>query len=249
MTRKAGDYKLLELEEVDSTNNFLRQYATSAEESIVVALADYQTAGRGSAANTWESEPGKNLLFSLLVQPTMIPVDRMFILSEILALAVCESLDGYATGFHIKWPNDIYYGDKKVVGMLIENHLQGTTIARSVMGVGLNVNQQVFLSDAPNPSSLALILGHSVERKEVLKQVMERFSLYYARLSFPSEYIAIHQTYLKRLYRMEERHEYCDADGRFWATMVDVQPTGHLILRDDTGQLRSYAFKEVQYII
>lgn len=239
----------LQLEAVDSTNNFLKQYTASCPDLITLVTAEYQTAGRGSASNTWESEAGKNLLFSLLVHPMEVRAEHMFVLSEVLALAVCGALNEYESGFQIKWPNDIYYADKKVAGMLIENHLRGATISRSVMGVGLNVNQQTFLSDAPNPCSLVQILGHEVDREDVLQKVMQHFVQLYGRLGVESEYKVIHESYLKMLYRLGERHEFRDEHGTFWATMVDVHPSGHLILKEDDCRIRKYAFKEVQYII
>ena len=158
----------------------------------------------------------------------------------------------------IKWPNDIYYGDSKVAGILIENDLQGARVLRSTIGVGININQRRFLSDAPNPRSLADILGHDVERHLVLEQFMEHFTKYLemidgsdrsdsSDMSDKSDYLdQLHAEYKKHLYRFGEEHTYSDKDGTFRATLIDVEPSGHLILRDTSGTLRRYAFKEVR---
>ena len=108
------------MQEADSTNTFLKGMKNCDDDTIVVAVADYQTAGRGQGTHTWESEPGKNLLFSMLMTPTWVPVRQQFLLSEAGALAVKEALDTYTDGITLKWPNDVYWNDKKISGTLIE---------------------------------------------------------------------------------------------------------------------------------
>ena len=234
---------------------------------MMLVTAEFQTAGRGADTNRWESARGENLLFSLRVMPSNLPVRRMFALSEAAALAVMESLTpalskgegtfsrqftpplegkGEAT---IKWPNDIYYGDSKVAGILIENDLQGAKVLRSTIGIGINVNQRRFLSDAPNPRSLADIVGHDVERHLVLEHFMESFTHYLYNIEGGDEKAldALHETYKSHLYRLGEEHAYSDKDGTFRATLIDVEPSGHLVLRDTEVTLRRYAFKEVKF--
>ena len=118
-----------------------------------------QTAGRGQAGNSWESEAGKNLLFGLLFHPREVEANRQFILSQAVALSICETLSDYAEDIRIKWPNDIYWKDRKICGMLIENTLVGRCIENCIIGAGININQQTFCSDAPNPVSLRQITG------------------------------------------------------------------------------------------
>lgn len=241
------DIKRIDLGSVESTNDFLHHYVDEAPRRITLATAQYQTAGRG-ATGGWESEEGKNLLFSLLTHPTSVLPAQMFVLSEAIALSVCDALNSFHEGFKIKWPNDIYYDDSKVVGMLIENDLRGRQISNCVMGVGVNVNQTRFVGDAPNPSSLALITGHEVDREQVLEEILTRFSDYLQRIE-QGERQQIHEAFVHRLYRKGEEHGYNDNNGAFRAVLQDVEPTGHLVLQDTNGRVRRYAFKEVKFVI
>lgn len=251
--------RMLELDEIDSTNNFLRHLDTPDDYQMTLVTAEYQTAGRGADTNRWESAKGENLLLSLRVKPANLPVSRMFALSETTALAISDVLGAFlpltspkgGRGVCIKWPNDIYYGDSKVAGILIENDLQGSRVQRSTIGIGINVNQRRFLSDAPNPRSLADIVGHDVERRFVLEQFMERFTHLFGQIEDgrPEALDALHENYKNHLYRFGEEHTYSDKDGTFRATLTDVEPSGHLILRDTNGSLRRYAFKEVRFLI
>lgn len=244
-------FRMIELDEVDSTNNFLRHLNTSDDQHMTLVTAEFQSAGRGADTNKWESERGKNLLFSLRITPSNLPVRRMFAVSEVAALAVRDALNTFVSGFRIKWPNDIYFEDSKVAGMLIENDLLGAQIRSSVIGIGININQRRFLSDAPNPRSLADITGHEVERRVVLEQFMERFSLYMKQVEHGKEDAldALHERYKEGLYRKGEEHKYCDEMGTFCAKLIDVEQSGHLILLDKEGKRRRYEFKEVKYII
>ena len=253
-------FRMIELDEVDSTNNFLhssgcsgasrnlRHLETPGDHRITLVTAEYQSAGRGADTNRWESAKGENLLFSLRVMFSDLPVRRMFAISEAVAMAVRESL---GEAFTVKWPNDIYYGDSKVAGILIENDLQGSKVRNSVIGVGINVNQRCFLSDAPNPRSLADIVGHDVERRFVLELFMESITRYIRQLDSGKEeqLDALHEKYKEHLYRRGEEHTYSDKGGTFRATIIDVEPTGHLVLQDPNGNTRRYEFKEVKYEI
>lgn len=251
--------RMLELDEIDSTNNFLRHLSTPDDYQMTLVTAEYQTAGRGADTNRWESAKGENLLLSLRVKPANLPVSRMFALSETTALAISDVLGAFlpltspkgGRGVCIKWPNDIYYGDSKVAGILIENDLQGNRVQRSTIGIGINVNQRRFLSDAPNPRSLADIVGRDIERHLVLEQFMERFTHLFGQIEDgrPEALDALHENYKSHLYRFGEEHTYSDKDGTFRATLTDVEPSGHLILRDHSGTLRRYAFKEVRFLI
>ena len=241
----------IKLDEVDSTNNFLRHLDTPDDRRTLLVTAEYQCAGRGADTNRWESAKGENLLLSLRVMPSALPPSRMFALSEATALAVKDALDAFSPGFTVKWPNDIYFEDSKVAGILIENDLQGSKVRSSVIGIGINVNQRRFVSDAPNPRSLADIVGHDVERRLVLEKFMECFPRYMQMLDEgTSEALAdLHESYKKHLYRFSEEHKYVDEMGIFCATLVDVEQSGHLILMDKEGNKRRYEFKEVKYII
>jgi BirA family biotin operon repressor/biotin-[acetyl-CoA-carboxylase] ligase len=249
-------FHMIELDEVDSTNKFLRHLDTQGDNHMTLVTAEFQTAGRGTDQNHWESAKGENLLLSLRVMPSNLPIRRMFAISEVAALGIRDALGAFLPPascslplFSIKWPNDIYYGDSKVAGVLIENDLQGDRVLRSTIGIGININQHRFLSDAPNPRSLADIVGHNVERRFVLEQFMNCFTHYMQQIDDgkPDALDALHDSYIKHLYRCGEEHSYSDKDGAFRATLTNVEPTGHLILRDSCGLLRRYAFKEVKF--
>ena len=252
-------FRMLELDEVDSTNSFLRHLDTPGDRRMTLVTAEYQSAGRGAGTNRWESARGENLLFSLRVMPANLPVSRMFTISEVTALVLVDAMNAFLPtspsegegGFSIKWPNDVYYEDSKVAGILIENDLQGTLVRSSVIGIGINVNQRRFLSDAPNPRSLADIVGHDIERRLVLEQFMEHFMLYMRKIEGgnPEALDALHEDYKSRLYRHGKECKYVDEMGVFCATLVDVEPSGHLVLQDVDGRRRRYEFKEVKYII
>ena len=237
------------LDTVNSTMQYLARPELSAcEDSFIVATADYQTAGRGQKGTSWESEAGKNLLLGLLLRPTFLHPQEQFYLSEICALALVETLDNYTDGCTIKWPNDIYYGDRKVSGMLLEHTLQGATLAKTIVGIGLNVNQQTFFSDAPNPVSLFQILERETDRETLLNDFLQRFQTYYQRLE-QQDFSAIHTAYCQRLYRRGEWAKFRDEIGTFEGRIVDVEATGRLVIETREGALRKFAFKEVAYVI
>lgn len=237
---------IIHLSSVDSTNNYLMAYKPREGETMTVVYADEQTAGRGQGSNHWESEPGKNLTFSVLVHPTMVPVMRQFLLSEAGALALWDVLGQYlgADDVKMKWPNDIYWKDKKISGTLIETRLGGGHVKDCVYGTGIDVNQEKFVSDAPNPVSMKQILDHDVDLKELLNKIIDSFKKYYAAIE-NGEYAAISELYHSGLYRAHGFHRYKDKDGEFEAAIVEVEDSGNLILRDREGCIRSYAFKEV----
>ena len=237
---------IIHLSSVDSTHSYLMAYKPREGETMTVVYADEQTAGRGQGSNHWESEPGKNLTFSVLVHPTMVPVMRQFLLSEAGALALWDVLGQYlgADDVKMKWPNDIYWKDKKISGTLIETRLGGGHVKDCVYGTGVDVNQEKFVSDAPNPVSMKQILGHDVDLKELLNKIIDSFKKYYAAIE-NGEYAAISELYHSGIYRAHGFHRYKDKDGEFEAAIVEVEDSGNLILRDREGCIRSYAFKEV----
>ena len=164
------------------------------------------------------------------------------------ALAVAETLEEIVGGIRVKWPNDIYWLDTKICGMLLEHTLVGPQIDTTITGVGLNVNQVVFESDAPNPMSLRQITGSIFDREQLMRHIAWRFHRLYRRLLNGGEG-TIHRAYLRRLYRRDgRRHRFRDANGDFEAEIKTVLPDGRLMLRDEKQKLRTYAFKEVQYL-
>ena len=245
------NWKIIHIDETDSTNHWLTSQGdsplvsglTEGHSPRVCVVADYQTAGRGCGTNTWESERGKNLLFSMLIHPEDIPANEQFRITEIASVAMCRTLRQYGfDGTSIKWPNDIYVGEKKICGMLIENLLQGKRIKSSIIGIGLNVNQQKFVSDAPNPVSMYQLLGKETDREELLNSFLAAFDdTYHSKTTC--------FTYKEMLFRRGKDSLYKDKTSCFTATLTDVLPDGRLLLTDKDGRERLYAFKEVSFII
>jgi len=249
MNKKNSAPEIIHLEEVVSTNLSLRERLDGRSLPEGSALwADIQTAGRGQVGNSWESEAGKNLTFSTVLYPDVIPANKQFLISQITALSVKETLDQYTGEITIKWPNDIYWQDKKICGMLIENDLAGSIIYCSIQGIGINLNQEIFLSNAPNPVSLTQITGLTYGREEILHQFLSRFYHYYLLLLQEKEG-DIRSLYHSALYRNDGFYLYEDNESRFEATIEEIEPSGHLILRLRDNSLRRYAFKEVRFIM
>lgn len=237
------------IEETESTNDYLRNSKQAVDGGVMtIVSADYQSAGRGQRTNRWESERGKNLLFSVLVHPHELPVRRQFFLSMVGALAIKDAVDSYVGGVTLKWPNDIYCGDRKLSGTLIETHVANGQLKDCIFGVGINVNQRVFTSDAPNPVSLSQLTGREVDREELLRRVIASFERFYEMLA-SGDYGTVSSRYRQCLYRREGFYPFRDVRGEFEAAIVDVEDDGHLVLRDKKGVTRRYAFKEVAYII
>ncbi len=234
--------------------------AATAEHGTVV-YTDRQTAGRGQRGNSWESEPFKNVTMSILLRPENVAPNQQFWLSEISALAVERVLSKYIGNVSIKWPNDVYYKDFKICGMLIEHSLSGGKINYTIPGIGINVNQRVFLSDAPNPISLANVLGHEVPTSEILDGLVDEILTMCDQL--PEKAEEIHREFLSKLYRRDGFHEYqstirsTSADGlsvleegeHFQARIVNVHPDGMLDLITTEGHIHTFAFKEVAFIL
>lgn len=239
--------RYVKLDEVESTNSYLLSVAQELSGGTVV-YTPCQTAGRGQKGNRWLAEPGMNATFSYLFKPTGIIAREQFCISEAASLAVAQVLtDLSGERITVKWPNDIYHGDRKICGILIENSLDGRMVAHSVIGIGINVNQRAFDPYAPNPTSLAQLTGieHDVER--VMHLVCERLERHLATLAEKGTH-ALHADYLSALYRHDgQPHTFATPDGTtFAATIVDVALDGMLALRhEEDGTLRHYAFKQV----
>lgn len=241
-----------DLEETPSTNSYLAELCRSGKvKEFHTITTDKQTAGRGQRGNSWESEAGKNLTFSTVLYPTALEAKNQFYLSMAIATAVICTLNEYTHEFSIKWPNDIYWKDKKIGGILIENELEGGYISQSIVGIGINVNQKVFHSSAPNPISLTQITGTVINRKKLLEKMLNDFIKAYIFMEnkFDEASEVITKIYQKFLYRREGLHPYRDAQGKFMAEIHKVEPSGHLVLKDEGGNLRRYAFKEVEFIL
>ena len=238
---------------IGSTNTYLRELnGGDPAYDYEVAVAAFQTAGRGQKGNSWESEAGKNLLFSILAHPGNIKVQEQFYISQAIALAVSDSVmeaigPEHAADVSVKWSNDVYWRDFKMAGILIENTIQGSIICDTVVGVGLDVNQEVFVSDAPNPISLKNIAGKEFDIEVLLSDIIARFIGYMEKN--PDDRSRVDQLYRQRLYRREGYHKFRDENGIFKACIEGIRPDGCLMLLTDGGEHRVYEFKQVQFIL
>lgn len=238
---------LIILEEAASTNTELRGMVDAEHGTIVAARR--QTAGRGQRGNTWESAAGENLTFSLLVRPKTIPPSKQMAISRAVSLAIVRWLDRYLKEeVAIKWPNDIYVGDKKICGILIEHVLTSGRIDRTIIGVGININQTEFLSDAPNPVSLSQLTGKSYPIDSMLEEVGAEI-LKHVEAEDKAGGELTESDYMLRLWRREGFYRYRDAGGEFMARIARVAGDGMLTLEREDGKQLTYAFKEVAAIL
>ncbi|MDO4320818.1 MAG: biotin--[acetyl-CoA-carboxylase] ligase [Bacteroidales bacterium] len=238
------------LDTATSTNSELASRADRLPHGAVVACRE-QTAGRGQRGNSWEAEPGRNLTFSLLLRPSVIGAAESFRMSMLVSIAVAEALERAMPGRRVtvKWPNDIYVDDLKICGILIENSFSGRRIDHAIIGIGINVNQSVFRSDAPNPVSMTLLTGLTYDLDTLLADVtmhiVETFDSYEAA---PDDE-TLSRRYHDRLWRRHGLHRWHGAltGEDITAALRDVALSGHLTL--DTDPPRTYAFKEISAIL
>lgn len=233
---------------VDSTNLYL--YRALKENSLDeghVAIAEEQTAGRGQIGNTWESARNENITLSILLYPDFLDIENQFMLSKIVSLSIIDSIKDIVSGVKVKWPNDIYVGDNKIAGILIENTLRGASIAQTIVGIGLNVNQLAFSKAVPNPTSLKIETQRHFELNQILEKLFQKLDYWYQTLRL-NEMQVINNEYIKNLYRFNEFHSYQDENGIFLAKIIGISTEGKIKLIDNEDTLREYAFKEVQFL-
>lgn len=237
---------MIKVEELSSTNDYASELVRREfVADFTVVMTDFQEKGRGQRGNTWVSAAGQNLLFSVVLHPRQVPIKEQFILSQTVSIALSEVVSLYCDSVCIKWPNDIYVGDRKIAGILIENSINKKEIETTIIGIGLNVNQLLF-DGAPNPTSLRAELGKEQNRDEILQQFLSRFRQLYASMLRDPE--TIRRIYKERLYQRGKRSQYKDATGIFSGLIIDVAIDGQLLIADANGDIRRYYFKEVEYL-
>ena len=214
-----------------------------------IIWAERQSAGRGQRGHTWHSTEGENITLSLVLEPTFVPIVEQFLLSEIAALSLVDTMREYGVECRIKWTNDIYVADNKLVGILIEHSLMGDTLSRTIIGIGLNVNQREFPAELPNPTSMALECGTTFDRREVVEALMRNVERWYAVLEHGDKALIEH-SYRELMYHRDEEHTYAYPSGEhFRATLRGVRASGELRLEHEDGIIREYAFKEVEFVL
>ena len=237
---------ILWLDTIDSTNSEALRRLPELPSGTVLAARE-QTSGRGQRGNTWFSQPGKNLTFSIVLKNLPLTASHAIRLNFLFSVAVADFLQARGVEAAIKWPNDIYVGGRKICGMLIENTLgPGGKLAASVVGIGLNINQKEFPQLA-NATSLALCTGKEVGLEESLEAFLAIFDTLWPRLLDSS----LMDSYTSRLFRRGVPARYHDllTDREYTGVIEGVAPDGRLCIQDPAGERHFYQFKEVSYIL
>ncbi|WP_395627651.1 biotin--[acetyl-CoA-carboxylase] ligase [Daejeonella sp.] len=242
-------HNLITLKDVDSTNTFLKDAVSKSTPLMdgTVIMADRQFAGRGQSANSWQSEAGKNLTFSILLNPSFLPVESQFDLNKAISIALNDVLRNHVgPGVYIKWPNDIYINTKKVGGILIENIIQGTKIKYAIIGIGLNVNQVNFADNLKNVTSLKQVLHQDYHLMGLLGEICSAIEARYLQLKSGS-LKKINEEYLNRLYLKGEIASF-KFNGRIEkGKIIGITEIGQLILETE-GQIKYFNNKEIEFI-
>ncbi|MBE9480276.1 MAG: biotin--[acetyl-CoA-carboxylase] ligase [Bacteroidetes bacterium] len=242
---------IINLDSVDSTNSYAAKMMPEdrlPEGTVIVAKT--QHAGKGQDKNYWESAPFSNLTFSVVLYPDFLAVEKQFILNKFVALAVYDFVKSFIKKHKvsIKWPNDIYIDEKKVAGILINNTIQGNVFDYSIIGIGLNINQIKFNSEAPNPVSLINILKEHLNLKNCLDKLCIFLEKRYFQLRSGQEGL-INSDYLKSMFRFQSFHKYKFKDKIIEAKITNVSEFGKLILETRDSEKIECDIKEVSFIL
>ena len=242
---RISGFEVLEYEQVGSTNTLAEAMPLKEMKDKQVILTYHQTQGRGQATNTWESTPGKNISMTVILLPEHLPAAKQFAVSMVIALGCLDFISHYVEGGTVKWPNDVYVGDRKISGILIENRIAGTYLQSSLCGIGVNINQEEFLSDAPNPVSLWQLTGRQLPLVQALEELLACIGRRYEQIG---QYERLEVDFRKSMYRADGIYRWVDEQGIFLAAIAGLDEYGQLLLKDTEGKERVYAFKEVRYI-
>ncbi len=240
--------RLMKLNETISTNRFLGELAekeTLPEGTTIVAA--YQTIGQGLGGTSWHSEPGANLLMTILFQPNFLPVNKIYLISKAIALGIKDYLAEESIEAKIKWPNDIYVDDNKICGVLIENSLRGDKVLQSICGIGLNVNQQIFPAEVSNPVSMKMITGRTYDIDDCFALLCRHLEKRYLQLK-SQNFNFVNNDYLKALHRFYEMETYETPAEKFHAQIIDVEDEGKLVLKKENGTIVRFGFKEIKFL-
>jgi BirA family transcriptional regulator, biotin operon repressor / biotin---[acetyl-CoA-carboxylase] ligase len=233
---------------VDSTNNYAaKELLTKSLKEGTVFVANCQHSGRGMGQASWESAAGLNLTFSIVVYPKQVAISRQFSISIAISLGVADFLTKYIGGVSIKWPNDIYVGNKKIAGILIETAISGGKFTRVLVGIGLNINQKIFISDAPNPISLKNLTGETYELSQMLTDLCNCLDNRYRSL-ISEDYSILQHDYGKLLYLKGVWANYKEQNSVFEGKILGIEEDGRLQIETRKGEVRGFYFKEVAFL-
>lgn len=240
---------ILFFKNLPSTNShaaYLLKNQSLSEGTIV--CTNYQSAGKGYSGNSWESEDSKNLLFSTILFPTFIKPSDQFYISMTVSLGICDFLLRFIPYCSVKWPNDIYINNDKIAGVLIESAIIVDKIEYSIAGIGLNINQEKFISQAPNPVSLKQISGKTYDLSASLGLLAEDLDKRYKQL-IAGNSLNIRKEYESKLYRLNEWSAFRDNNGTFTGRILTTGDYGSLKIESENSSVREYSFKEVEFIL
>ena len=238
------------LKEVDSTNNYLKQLTSNYKplpEGTVI-MAENQYAGRGQQQNGWFAEAGKNLTISILLKPSFLKITEQFDLVRAVSLGVFDAFEPLlGPALKIKWPNDIYCGERKLGGMLIENMIQGGQIKNAIAGIGLNINQDIFPDWVPNAISLKQILHADYDLKTLLSEICRHVEGWYLKLK-AGKISDVRDSYLSRLYWLNEPRAFKAKGDVFTGTIKSVRDNGLLVVDNNKQAEQEFSLKEIEFI-
>ena len=241
---------IIELERTTSTNTYTDNLLLSQKPAEgTVIIADQQTQGKGLDQNTWESEAKKNLTFSIILYPEFLNPSEQFRLIEVTSLGITDyvkTLLPLESNIKIKWPNDIYVGDKKLCGTLVQNSIVGSKLIECIIGIGLNINQEQFYSDAPNPVSLKQINGQNYDLQLCLANLCNSLDNRYSQLK-NKQYSKLESDYLSLLYRYFEWHDFIIDEVKLHARIIGITKYGQLKMESSDGKFYACGMKEVVY--
>ena len=250
---KNDHHRFIELQSVDSTNNYARAqlHAGLAQHGMTI-FAHEQVAGKGQRGKVWTSEKEANIALSVVIKPASLRLTRQFHLSACVAVAVHEFFIHYAgDDTKIKWPNDLYWQDRKAGGILIENIVGSSSSGAgnwdwSIVGIGININQTVFPPDVPNPVSLRQITGKFFEPAELAKDICTYFEKYY-QLLIKEDFETIYSNYISYLYKKEEKVKLKKGNRVFEAVINKVTPAGKLVVQHAIEE--EFDFGELEWVL
>jgi len=237
----------ISLHEVDSTNEQAKRWLSKNKppEGAVI-FTHHQTKGKGQFGKTWESEPGKNLTFSIILYPVFLEAKKAPTLNQAICLGLKDFLQSLNIPARIKWPNDIYHHDKKLAGLLIENGLTGEHLNYSVTGIGLNVNQTNFSPDIPNPTSLKLISGKEFELEKLLSEFFPFVEKRYLQLK-SGRFAEIKKDFEGCLYQLNEERLYKTSTEKFEGIIRGLNEEGQLAM-EIRGKTKLFSNAEIIYL-
>jgi len=242
-------FKIKTVDDTSSTNLLMKELEKAGK--LVngdVIRAVNQAGGIGQNGNYWESEGGKNLTFSLFLEPHFLAAAEVFQLNKIISIAIHDYLTAKnVSNIKIKWPNDVYVGDKKIAGMLTHNNFLGDKLENSILGIGLNINQIEFKSDAPNPVSLKRITQIDCILEDELDSLLQFIYLRIIQLA-KGDFRQINSDYLDHLYGFGQSREFKDTEGSFIGIIKGVDSFGRLLVEKDKGIISTYDLKAIEFL-